>query len=1135
MKSKGVVSARVINFSQFKLENHVADAIQLAWKLSEGRPIDASHLLKGVIFIGRSGRSVGFEKLGSLLRVPETQVPEYAGPPANTSALPVVTPVAKSFSVAEPFLLDQSSVWGRDFVTLALLCNDATLAELANKSDTDLSTVRNEWLDYLTQTDTHRTSEEWAKWYRAAGVATTFDTPQDASAAYLLTWNPGPAHYPFPELEKRVSELQEKGSTEFGWSTGNRRSVDQGARVFLLRQGVEPRGLVGVGEVIGEVQERDHWKPEKAAAGKKSLIVEVRWTALSREPFLSLSRLIEISDDKQLWSRQSSGTEIPADVWARLEESWPGAWARHQKGLDEDYLPELEARNLIANFNADREEVDEAVDSLYIDRYVNAFARVMASRSLTPPLSVGLFGDWGSGKTFFMDRLRDKITMLAEEPATERPLYWQRICQIKFNAWHYAETNLWASLVSSIFNELRAYLDGPEEDSDEFNRLLNRLELAGELRAKAQQRLKTAEEKHIQARDNTLTAATALNNLPVPPEPTEEQLQKILAKSVTEVTDVNAATIKGLLEDAADFSGNKDLLKAAKLVESGQTTVEEANALLVETRSMSSRVLFWWRILATGKLHKTVGFWIVILALVAIAATFWIANKYLGLSQGWANLWTLIGQLLTTVGAAVAWMRARLSSASPVFDRLDSMQASIERQIENAKNADQQRYQEELRGAQTNERAARRALEEAQSAEQAAAAAEREAKKAVRESTSQARLGRFIRERASSADYEQHLGLIAMIHRDFERLSDLMKKVREGKAEPDLPRIDRIILYIDDLDRCHPPERVVRILEAVHLLLFFPLFVVVVGVDSRWVSRALYKHYEEMLADESMGDEAEGGLQRAPADSQDFLEKIFQVPFWLRRMQPDAVKRLIHRLISADELEPTESPPTVDVDADDDMIAEFPAPKESAEMVLAEDPGRAAAKKTTAEAEADEESVGEPLAAPTEGLKISEAELRFMDEVAPLMPRTPRSVKRFVNIYRLYKAALSTPALSSFLGTPERPGNFRAVQVLLALVTGTPQFAKRVLSAMQDTNGREMVNDDEKAGEEQGRRRLSQMVAELEYDSEESWRTTLEALREFARGENDLELDALHEVSPLVIRYSVHHMVSDAPGEAGLG
>jgi hypothetical protein len=39
-----------------------------------------------------------------------------------------------------------------------------------------------------------------------------------------------------------------------------------------------------------------------------------------------------------------------------------------------------------------------------------------------------------------------------------------------------------------------------------------------------------------------------------------------------------------------------------------------------------------------------------------------------------------------------------------------------------------------------------------------------------------------------------------------------------------LPAIDRIVLYVDDLDRC-PPPRVVEVLEAVHLLLAGRLFV----------------------------------------------------------------------------------------------------------------------------------------------------------------------------------------------------------------------------------------------------------------------------------------------------------------------
>ena len=41
-------------------------------------------------------------------------------------------------------------------------------------------------------------------------------------------------------------------------------------------------------------------------------------------------------------------------------------------------------------------------------------------------------------------------------------------------------------------------------------------------------------------------------------------------------------------------------------------------------------------------------------------------------------------------------------------------------------------------------------------------------------------------------------------------------------------RFDRIILYIDDLDRCEP-EQVVAVLQAVHMLLFFPLFAVFVA------------------------------------------------------------------------------------------------------------------------------------------------------------------------------------------------------------------------------------------------------------------------------------------------------------------
>jgi hypothetical protein len=52
-------------------------------------------------------------------------------------------------------------------------------------------------------------------------------------------------------------------------------------------------------------------------------------------------------------------------------------------------------------------------DRLGIVREAHGLAAVISSTQLTPPLSVGLFGDWGSGKSFFMHQMRKRIDLLA--------------------------------------------------------------------------------------------------------------------------------------------------------------------------------------------------------------------------------------------------------------------------------------------------------------------------------------------------------------------------------------------------------------------------------------------------------------------------------------------------------------------------------------------------------------------------------------------------------------------------------------------------------------------------------------------------------------------------------------------------
>ena len=114
-------------------------------------------------------------------------------------------------------------------------------------------------------------------------------------------------------------------------------------------------------------------------------------------------------------------------------------------------------------------------------------------------------------------------------------------------------------------------------------------------------------------------------------------------------------------------------------------------------------------------------------------------------------------------------------------------------------------------------------------------------------------LQEFVRERAASSDYREQLGVISKVRRDFEQLVALLPgSDQQAGAEQvavvaaavtrRIPEVERIVLFIDDLDRC-PHGKVVEVLQAVHLLLAFKLFVVVVGVDSRWLQRSLEAHY----------------------------------------------------------------------------------------------------------------------------------------------------------------------------------------------------------------------------------------------------------------------------------------------------
>ena len=190
-------------------------------------------------------------------------------------------------------------------------------------------------------------------------------------------------------------------------------------------------------------------------------------------------------------------------------------------------------------------------------------------------------------------------------------------------------------------------------------------------------------------------------------------------------------------------------------------------------------------------------------------------------------------------------------------------------------------------------------------------------------------LSTFIKGRMGTDEYTKHLGLQANIRTDFEQLSNLIEKYNQSVLAGEVKdndgyMINRIVLYIDDLDRC-PPDTVVEVLQAVHLLLSFPAFVVVVAVDARWVSQSLRIGYKDLFGQDDSADiDGDGIPDSFRATPHDYLEKIFQIPFWLYPMNIEGRRNLLTQLMESNlESEPAkESNPLNDVNSNKIVVSE---------------------------------------------------------------------------------------------------------------------------------------------------------------------------------------------------------------------
>lgn len=620
-------------------------------------------------------------------------------------------------------------------------------------------------------------------------------------------------------------------------------------------------------------------------------------------------------------------------------------------------------------------------DALGIDVDCQLLAEVIHGELIEPPLSIGLFGRQAWGRSFFLALLAQTVENRAADHAA--PL---SVVQLHFNALHNADTNPWIALVDAVY---RGLSDWAAQAGDEAFAGLGGT--AARLRAETNAKVDAARAAEAEAfadferaqreHDKNLERLAA-NASWQRWQHVEEQLW----------TELDEELQRGIEREGARLG-----------VQGLGTRPEDLHNILEQTTSIEGMAeLVGASVNATPWLST---FTAVVVGVVGAAAVFGAAWLLYGAQPDPGAYLDVLGKGLGVTGTLLT----ALGVLTYVVLR-NRARTALRR----------------LRGYRKHLRAAMRAADQQHHLERATAeekvVVSRGALARSREALHRARQDVITTERAHEAFLEPGIlrrvielyrdmlttkadlgaAIVPRIREDIEQLS---MWIDEHGSRGGTVAIDRIVVYIDDLDSC-PPERVFRILQATNLLLSIRPFVVVMTLDPLWTCRALQPVYPRLLSD----DDAE----RLEGVALKYLARLIQVPFWLRPPDERGVRELV------------------------DMFTASPWGDDE-DLALADTSPEAPLEVSPPETERDEAPTLEPSTkprprAPAAG-RLTAFHRGFVQSLAQRMRTTPRALKRFVNSCRLVLMQIDRQAVA------EEPTYFAATATLLAVVTAIPAAA----------------------------------------------------------------------------------------------
>jgi hypothetical protein len=655
----------------------------------------------------------------------------------------------------------------------------------------------------------------------------------------------------------------------------------------------------------------------------------------------------------------------------------------------------------------------ETQDQLEFENDIISLASIVSLKKINPPIAIGLFGNWGSGKSFFMEKLDSQIRAISK---SKDELYVENVVQVKFNSWHYSDANLWASLITEIFDSLKKYAEDRGQEP-EIKKLQRTLQV-------------TSQEKEIL-------------------EEKKRELEKTVLKLEREQKEKRDS-----LEDASGFKLVKLILSDQQVkkdlevfdnanVESILENKEKVEHYISELENTGNQLKFLWSEIWKWKGKRR---WYAVSTLVLIIVA--LSTLNVAYPEIWEAI-TLQVKIAVAIGMPVLarlmeTIRPGLKYINEAVTKMNSLKQTLEsrKQVENPELDEKQ---QELKQLHT----------ELQSLDTDIT----KAKDSLRDIQSGRRLLKFIDERSADQSYRSALGVISSVRKDFLALDKLLReqhilpeseKKQEDNPEDVRLKIDRIVLYIDDLDRCNK-EVVVRVLEAIHLLMAFPLFVVIVGVDPRWLNNALSDKYKNLFGKKAAAirqGELQGDLYtpgtatlNGAATSYDYLEKIFQIPFAIKPVNQSGREKLIQYLFRNETGQQLAQSQTEGTPQTGTAPGGQNTSSETEHRDNAVTPDQPSRKQSEMKSDRSLEKIRESLV-------ISPEELSYMQHISFLFGQTPRTINRYVNIYRIIRTHGSLKIEQDY-----DKDEFMPIMFLLAVIIGYSGYAEKVITEIRRAQG----------------------------------------------------------------------------------